>query len=256
MKYELPVILGAGSFDSKKKFGNIRETSPRTVTTYELEYFFEDGGFSVLNGKKHSLKNGNILFSEPGDIRYSYLPFKCKFIHFSVSDSYLKSAIDNIISFSYHTNLKEIDKTFSHITSLFYSAALFDNITASAELTTLLHLISGHPNENLSITAKAQSFIENNYHDELTTETIANNCNISVSYLHKIFKDTLNLTPGEYLLGCRISAARDMLINTNLSLNEISSISGFSSQSYFSDCFKRKNGLSPKDFRKKNKYMP
>lgn len=256
MKHELPIILGAGIFDSKNRFPHNAVTLPRRVTTYELEYFFEDGGISVLNGVKYPIKSGNILFSKPDDIRYSFLPFKCRFIHFSVSDSSLIDAIEKINCFSNNTAYKKIDTIFSSISSLFYSVSNFDNITASAKLISLLHLLAESNEEKTDVITQAQNLIQNNYFDELTTDSIAKTCNISVSYLHKLFKNELNLTPGEYLTNCRISAARDMLINTDMSVNDVAFRCGFSSQSYFSDCFKRKNGISPKDFRKKINHLP
>jgi len=256
MKHELPVILGAGIFDSKNRFPHKTVTTPRRVKTYELEYFFEDGGISVLNGIKYPIKSGNILFSKPDDIRYSFLPFKCRFIHFSASDSSLIEAIEKINRFSNKTVYKKIDNIFSSISSLFYSVSQFDNIAASAELVSLLHLLAENSEEKTDIITQAQNLIQNNYSDELTIDIIAKSCNISVSYLHKLFKSELNLTPGEYLINYRISAARDMLINTDMSLNDVAFHCGFSSQSYFSDCFKRKNGISPKDFRKKINHLP
>ncbi len=256
MKYQLPTILGTGLFDSKKKFGNITVTSTRKVEIYEVEYFFEDGGTAIINGCEYQIKRNNILFSKPGDIRYSCLPFTCKYLHFSITDTKLISSLEGIQNYFPILETKKIDELFSDISVLFNSPDYFDNINANAKLISLLHLLKNISNEKPSLTIKAKKFIEENFPNELNVENIADICNVSVSYLHKLFKANLNITPGEYILNCRISAARDLLSNSNLSLNEILFRCGFNSQSYFSDCFKRKTGYSPKDYRNKFKYTP
>ena len=113
MKQELPVILGAGIFDSQKKFGKLEKTVPRTVETYELEYFFEDGGMSVLNGKEYPLKKGAVLFSKPADIRYSHLHFKCKFLHFTFTEPKIISYLENIDCFFHVIEAKKIEEAFT-----------------------------------------------------------------------------------------------------------------------------------------------
>lgn len=255
MEQKLPVILGAGLFDSSNRFGSLLKSAPREVKTYELEYFFENDGISVVNDQEYPVRSRHILLASPGDIRYSYLPFKCKFIHFSTLDAQTKALIHTIPK-NFQVELPKISDIFTQITSHFYSANPFDNFVASAELVTLLHALTKQHNDQSDIVTKAKTFIKNNYQYELTTDAIANACNISAPYLYKLFKNRMNLTPGEYLLNCRIYAACDMLSNTNLSINDISFNCGFNSQSYFSKCFKQKNGLSPKDFRQNSKYLP
>lgn len=257
MKYELPIILGAGIFDSENRFPSLSETSPRKVETYELEYFFEGGGISVLNGKEYPIKSGYVLFSKPSDIRFSRLPFKCKFIHFTVSDPSLLAALMSYNSVFQILNTKKTENDFNSISALFYSANPFDNITAAAKLVALLHRLNEDGSQkSLNTAHTVKQYIDDNYKEELTAQSIADLCSISVSYLHKLFKESFGITVGEYLTACRITAARDLLTNTNQSLNEIAFNCGFSSQSYFSDCFKRKTGLSPKKFRKKSVYQP
>lgn len=250
MSHDLPTIFGAGLFDSNERFPDLTVTNPRKVKKYELEYFFEDGGCAVINGEKHLLQAGHILLARPDDIRYSYLPFACKYVRFIATDAQQIAALESISSFCRVNESQKVEKLITQIIAHTYSPTPFDNMTAAAELITLLHLIQNDTKQEPTIVLKAQQFIETHCCDELSTEIIADACNISVSYLHKLFKTALNTTPGEYLLRCRISAARDLLINTDQSLNDIAYNCGFGSQSYFSCCFKKCVGVSPKDFRK------
>ncbi len=248
-------ILGAGEFDSRRRFPNHTVTTPRRVHTYELEYFFEDGGISVLNGKEYPIQSANILLAKPNDRRYSHLPFRCQFIHFNVEDPQLIAALDTLPSVLTLADPQKNHALFKKIAAAFFSPEFFDHLYAQALLITLLHRIITLAKEEGSLITKAQRYIELNYQEALTVQTIAEHCNVSASYLHKLFKSTLDITPGEYLINCRLSTARDLLINTSLSLNEIAFSCGFNSQSYFSDCFKKRIGVSPKNFRKNAAYQ-
>lgn len=254
MKHNLPIILGAGIFDSKNRFKGINITKPRKVNTYELEYFSDYKGIAVINGKENPIKKGAILFAKPGDVRYSHLPFGCKFLHFNLTDKSLINAVENIPSFFSVSNPNATEETLSKIITLVYSANQFDNITASAELISFLHKLSLEKKENPTVLSLAKAFIEQNYKENISINDVAAACNVSTAYLHKIFKNTLGITPGNYLLNIRISVAQNLLVNTHQPLIEIAFNCGFNSQSYFSDCFKKYVGITPKDFRKNSTY--
>lgn len=255
MKEYLPILLGAGVFDSKKQFGNKKKTQPRKVECYELELFFENEGCSVINGQTFPVKKGNILFAKPGDLRQSILPFKCKFLHFDNIPAEFKKLLSSLPSVFTDEDFEDTDSKFTKIIKHHYSANAVDNITAAAELILLLKGVSTHSHEENSIAVKAKRYINSNYKEDLSVENIAVFCNVSASYLHKIYSAAYGIGPSEALLNRRIYKARDLLVNSKLSLSEIATECGFNSQSYFSDCFKRKTGVAPGCFRRNSSYL-
>ena len=106
------------------------------------------------------------------------------------------------------------------------------------------------------ILAKVQYVIDSRYHEDLTVETIARECHISTSYLHKLYTSALGTSPHAALLNRRIAEARALLVKTDLSMGEIAFRCGFHSHAYFNDCFKRKTGITPGVFRKNALYEP
>ncbi len=254
MKYDLPIILGAGLFDSKTRFKGISVTEPRRVTTYELEFFFENSGTSVINGKEYTIQKNHILFTKPNDIRYSHLPFKCFFIHFTVNDKTTVSALESISEFFRISASNTTEQLFKNIIKNFYSADAFDNISACAELISALNYFRKTEIEKDNIISIAKTFIEQNYNRDITINDIADACNVCTSYLHKAFKSALGITPGNFLLNHRISVAQSLIVNSNMPLTEIAISCGFNSQSYFSDCFKKNIGTTPRVFRKNSTY--
>ncbi len=97
--------------------------------------------------------------------------------------------------------------------------------------------------------ASAVRLMEANIEEPITTKAIASQLNISVRTLEQRFKQQLGKTPGEYYLGIRLISARKLVLDTPLSIQEISVLSGFSSQSSFSRAFKNKYGISPQSLR-------
>ena len=73
---------------------------------------------------------------------------------------------------------------------------------------------------------------------------------LSKSQIDRRFKKTLGFSPSEFILRCKLEEAKDLLIYTNRPLSEISSLLCFSSQSHFSNAFKKKYHVSPLEFRK------
>lgn len=102
----------------------------------------------------------------------------------------------------------------------------------------------------ISVIEKIQIDLETNYSEQFTLDELAKKYNVSVSYLSHLFKDITGYGVIEYLTELRISIAKEMLLHTKLSANEISNEIGFSSSSNFSRYFKKTIGMTPLHYRK------
>lgn len=73
---------------------------------------------------------------------------------------------------------------------------------------------------------------------------------VSKHYLRHCFKEEVGLTPLEYLTDLRIQQAKCLLAqNSYMTIGEIALNCGFSDPYYFSRCFKKNTGVSPREFR-------
>lgn len=93
-------------------------------------------------------------------------------------------------------------------------------------------------------------YIKTHLSEKPSLEETASHLNISASYLSKLFVAKLHTPYSTFVLTEQIALARKLLAGTKLSMTDIALQSGFSSSSYFSDSFKRINGITPIQFRK------
>lgn len=94
------------------------------------------------------------------------------------------------------------------------------------------------------------AFIQENYTQKLTLEEIAASAAISTRECLRCFRICIHLSPIDYLIECRVQAAKKLLENTRLSVSRIAMDTGFNSNAYFSKIFKRSTGLTPIEYRK------
>lgn len=96
---------------------------------------------------------------------------------------------------------------------------------------------------------EAIEYIVANYNKRITLKECADICYMGESNFTKVFHDIVGINFKSYVNSVRIEKACEMLINSNLSISEISETVGFENCSYFANVFKKNLGILPKDFR-------
>lgn len=96
---------------------------------------------------------------------------------------------------------------------------------------------------------RAKEYVYKHFHERLTVEKIAKSLNVSVAYLARIFKETEQITLKQYIQKERIKRAKSLLRYSEDSIQAISQYLGFSSQSHFTELFKRTTGMTPLTYR-------
>ncbi|MFA9378966.1 MAG: helix-turn-helix domain-containing protein [Lachnotalea sp.] len=94
------------------------------------------------------------------------------------------------------------------------------------------------------------AFIHSNYMKEISLSDIAQTSHISIGECCRCFKNTLHITPYEYLISFRINKSADLLKDSNHSVTTIAGMVGFNDSSHFIQLFKRKMKLTPNEYKK------
>lgn len=94
-------------------------------------------------------------------------------------------------------------------------------------------------------------YIDNHFKENLTLDHLAKMAHISKYHLSHTFREEFHISPISYLIARRIQESRFLLRETDHSISQIAQILGFSSLSYFSQSFRRLEGISPIEFRRR-----
>ena len=94
-----------------------------------------------------------------------------------------------------------------------------------------------------------EQYLDEHYMEDITLQTLSEITYLNKYYLVHAFKNYKGISPINYLIGKRISEAKHLLETTNYPISKIAVSVGFSSQSYFSQIFKKETGRTPNRYR-------
>lgn len=97
----------------------------------------------------------------------------------------------------------------------------------------------------------AMEYLRANYYSNRSVSALAAQFHLSPKYFGTLFKQAAGKSVAEFVLELRLYAAREMLLGTSMSIEEIAAKTGFQNAFYFSRCFKQKESLSPSAYRKR-----
>ncbi|MBS1371074.1 MAG: helix-turn-helix transcriptional regulator [Lentisphaeria bacterium] len=96
-------------------------------------------------------------------------------------------------------------------------------------------------------------YFDENYSRPVTLDELARQCGCSVPTLTRLFRETMQDSPIDYLNRLRLEKAAGLLRDTRLPVGEIARRTGFCDSNYLSKRFSRRFGLSPRAFRNRER---
>lgn len=132
-------------------------------------------------------------------------------------------------------------------TELYSSAvrSIKDLKTWVKHTTNKYHLCACTPDSSESIAERAKKYIKQNINQDLNRTDIATYLHINPDYFTRIFGKEVGLSIPEFIMQERLNSAKEMIMQTEMSISEIASSVGYTNFSYFSKLFKEMFGLSP-----------
>ena len=100
------------------------------------------------------------------------------------------------------------------------------------------------------LAAAMKRYADEQYTDSITISELSATYRKNEKYLGRLFKREIGLSFGEYVLTKRLKKAEKLLKTTNEKIIEIALECGFDNISYFNRVFKKKNGVSPSEYRR------
>lgn len=112
---------------------------------------------------------------------------------------------------------------------------------------------TGHRLPDEEWIALVTEYVDRNYKEKLTLETLAAICHGTPYHLHRTFKKVMDITPVDYIQQVRIESAKAMLISSPTPIAEVGTCVGLSNTPYFITLFKKKTGHTPQVYRRCHK---
>lgn len=243
-----------------------------TYTNFRDMYIihFVKSGYGTFetNGKRYNIQPNDAFIVRPNTMALHTAdtkdPWEIYFFAFGGDlAKYLveKTAFkDGIISFAIEND--EIWKAIYDI-----AIELNDNsLSEMHNLEYLFKMLSFFETDNTSFSAEAENYdpyykyiyavkkyISFNFSKTIKISDIAKQLNINRSHLYRVFKESTGKSIEEYLVSTRINEARRLLDDTDFSTSAISNLVGYAHCSTFFKMFKAHTGLTPQEYRNKNK---
>ena len=133
--------------------------------------------------------------------------------------------------------------------------AFYRNMISSYFSLVLCHLlrkvykIDNKASYNEELVNRTKNYIKENYNQKIDFEQIASSFGYSYHRFRHIFQKETNTSINQYLLNCKLYAAKQMLISTDMQIKEIAINCGFENNIHFNNFFKSRMNITPLQFR-------
>lgn len=109
------------------------------------------------------------------------------------------------------------------------------------------YYLSNVQTQNERLLLQVKQYIHQHFHLPLSLDELAQEVQMSTSYLSRTFKNLEGINLKDYILNVKLDHAKQFLLS-GMSVEASSAETGFSDPAYFSKCFKRETGMTPREF--------
>ncbi len=209
---------------------------------------------------EEEIRRGNINKIEEILDKISEEICKLDYNNIIVSSILMFNIIKDTVDETNKMSLKPISFDLSSVSHSILDAETIDDFKQAVldSLKNIIELKSSIKKEDRHrvLVENIMDIIKSNYSDcNLCVDEIASMLKMSPRYIGRIFKETTGMTINEYINDVRITAASELLRNTTMSVAEISNNVGIENDTYFYSLFKKKYGVTPKEYAIKSSEM-
>ncbi|MBO5317221.1 MAG: helix-turn-helix transcriptional regulator [Oscillospiraceae bacterium] len=232
-----------------------------SISAYEFEFYTEDHpGGSIADGKFRPVRKGHYNLFRPGQRQKLVAHYKCYFINIVTQDPQLCDFFDQLPDSAPLWDMDAVVTLIQRMMSTEDKRSLAGRMQLQSCTCQIIALLAKQrltddtqqrgPFLHRDTLIKVDRYIREHPGEDLSLKRLAEISNLDPTYLHKLYTSAYGRTPAQQALAHRILAARLALAEGELSVGEIASQCGFSSQAYFCSKFKKVMGKTPSQYRR------
>lgn len=250
-------------YSSYSKYEEDWESYPHTHYFAELFYVLGGSGSFLVEDRSFPISRNDLVIINPNIVHteisskkspLEYIVLGVDGLNFLIYDqreylSFHSSSIKEDLNFYFHTILDEMadqKKDCEKVCQNLLEALIIQLTRRTSSPVEIL------PSQK-KITrecGRAKRYIDANFREDISLASLAAIVGLNKYYLAHTFTEIYGISPINYLTQKRIFTSQELLTSTDMSLSEIALQCGFSSQSYFSQCFRKSCGLTPTAYRR------
>lgn len=146
-------------------------------------------------------------------------------------------------------NLPELLETIYRADNIFGIKTLF-----MTEVNEIIRYLHEEDSQYTPVVRQIMEEVQKNYREDMNLKTLAYKYHMNASYLGQIFQKEVGCSFTQYLSSKKIEIAKDLILNTNMKINDIAKQVGYPDTSYFYRKFKQHYGVAPASLREMKKY--
>lgn len=107
--------------------------------------------------------------------------------------------------------------------------------------------------KHISMLLPVLRFMHDNFRSDISTTQLSDIIGVTPQHFCRVFRKTMNVRPNEFITQIRLGEAKRLLTEKNVSVSGAAARSGFRDAVYFSTVFRKHEGVSPAQYKKKMK---
>ena len=266
-----PSVFAKDTLFYIQEIGRLKSLKSHTSKRESLDSFLfiivvSGSGTFTYKGKKYALKSGDHLFI---DCKKPYShestdsdPWELMWVHFNgiLMDQYYLYFSNKKTSVAFHPeDPLECSKILENLMMLANKKSTDSELLASHLLNSLVTRIL---TENTDQTPKdinttedkiqqIKDYLDGNFQKKIPLDMIADEFFISKYHMSREFKKAYGITIANYIIAKRITHAKELLRFTDMQIDKIGQLCGIEDNSYFNKVFRKFEGMTASEYRKK-----
>ncbi len=179
-----------------------------------------------------------------------------KFVQESSMPSHLNQPYEMFKRYFVIPELHRFREDFLAVANLSTTRLPHHREAAAARLASILYaLLDCADTKQTTSVSLAIEYIEKNLSDISSNEDVSRALHYHPNHLNRLFKQQLGTTVHRYITETKVKKAAELLMNSDMSISEVSYAVGFKNSNHFSSVFTKIYGIPPTKFRRSTKYI-